>query len=136
MTFEEWCDVNYPRVERLERTLMGIAWEAALSAQPEEGVSHLDQEPLDFAAALTLLREAREEIKRLRAQPEAGLTMWLIKFDGIPQAGPSRRSLSATCRRSRTAPSGRLGAQQLSSWLNWRRGCEDVSRPTPTVTTT
>lgn len=29
MTFEEWCDVNYPRVERLERTLMSIAWDAA-----------------------------------------------------------------------------------------------------------
>jgi hypothetical protein len=29
-------------------------------------MDHMDQEPLDFAAAITLLLKAREEVKRLR----------------------------------------------------------------------
>jgi hypothetical protein len=53
MTFEEWCDVNYPRVERLERTLMSIAWDAALaSVQPPEA-----------AAGIPMTKEWIEEAK-------------------------------------------------------------------------
>ncbi|HEU4344765.1 MAG TPA: hypothetical protein VFU31_24720 [Candidatus Binatia bacterium] len=38
--------------------------------KPEREMDHMNQEPLDFAAALALLRKAREEIKRLRVRPE------------------------------------------------------------------
>jgi hypothetical protein len=41
-------------------------------------MDHMDQEPLDLPAALSLLRLAREEIKRHRTQPEAAPKGWRL----------------------------------------------------------
>lgn len=53
--------------------------------KPERDMDHMNQEPLDFAAALTLLREARAEITRLRMLPEEGVVSWISVSDRLPR---------------------------------------------------
>jgi hypothetical protein len=58
-------------------------------AAPEEGFPHLDQEPLDFAAALTLLREARKELVIARAAANSWKQDLLRLKAHAPEGGAS-----------------------------------------------
>jgi hypothetical protein len=83
MTFEEWCDVNYPRVERLERTLMSIAWDAALaSVQPPEATAGSDAKD---AARYRWLRAKHNE-----GTPDVFVH---FKYNAIPWHHPSSANL-------------------------------------------